>query len=230
MFCKNCGKEVNEGAVVCLNCGVLVGMGNKFCQHCGFEPDPLAVICVKCGRGLKDVDYKLVSNGARPKLAVSETSNSMSSFLDKLRDSVRICFRKFATFSGRATKSEFWYFVLFSQIVLLIPYLFLIITLSCYVASIQYYWNGEYYGYYDDWGWGLAFYIGLAITGVISLGLTLPSLSALVRRLHDIGKSGWNYFVAFIPPVGAILLLLDLCKDGDSGENKYGPSPKGLDS
>lgn len=53
MYCKNCGTELNENAVVCTKCGVLVGDGNKFCPNCGAEPDPLAVICVKCGYELK---------------------------------------------------------------------------------------------------------------------------------------------------------------------------------
>ena len=48
MYCKNCGAELNENAVVCTKCGVLVGEGNKFCPNCGAEPDPLAAICVKC--------------------------------------------------------------------------------------------------------------------------------------------------------------------------------------
>lgn len=49
MFCRNCGKEVPEQAVVCLSCGCPPKNGKKFCQHCGADTDPAAEICVKCG-------------------------------------------------------------------------------------------------------------------------------------------------------------------------------------
>ncbi|MBT3559904.1 MAG: DUF805 domain-containing protein [Flavobacteriaceae bacterium] len=54
----------------------------------------------------------------------------------------------------------------------------------------------------------------------------IPSLAVLVRRLHDVGKSGWFYFIVLIPLVGAIWLLVLFCTDGDQGENKWGPNPK----
>lgn len=57
-FCRNCGKELLEGAKVCLGCGVREGDGTKFCPNCGAEPDPLAVICVKCGCELKPLHSK----------------------------------------------------------------------------------------------------------------------------------------------------------------------------
>ena len=57
-FCRNCGKELPEGAKVCLGCGVREGDGTKFCPNCGAEPDPLAVICVKCGCELKPLHSK----------------------------------------------------------------------------------------------------------------------------------------------------------------------------
>ena len=53
----------------------------------------------------------------------------------------------------------------------------------------------------------------------------LPALSVLVRRLHDVGKSGWWNFIGLIPIVNFWLLYL-LCKDGDNGENSYGNNPK----
>ena len=56
----------------------------------------------------------------------------------------------------------------------------------------------------------------------------LPSLAALVRRLHDIGKSGWFFLVCFIPIAGIIWLIVLLCKDSTPGPNKYGPNPKGI--
>jgi uncharacterized membrane protein YhaH (DUF805 family) len=61
------------------------------------------------------------------------------------------------------------------------------------------------------------------------LAILLPSLAVAVRRLHDVGKSGWFYFIALIPLVGAIWLLVLFCTEGDNGENEYGSDPKGDD-
>ena len=64
MFCRNCGKEVPEQAVVCVSCGCPPKCGKKFCQHCGAETDPVAEICVKCGVRLAtqtDAKSKLVA-------------------------------------------------------------------------------------------------------------------------------------------------------------------------
>ena len=58
------------------------------------------------------------------------------------------------------------------------------------------------------------------------LVIFIPSLAVTVRRLHDIGKSGWFYFISLIPLVGPIWLLVLLCTEGNADENKYGPSPK----
>ena len=49
MYCRNCGKQVPDLAVVCVSCGVAPGTGSRFCQHCGAETDPAAAVCVKCG-------------------------------------------------------------------------------------------------------------------------------------------------------------------------------------
>jgi len=61
---------------------------------------------------------------------------------------------------------------------------------------------------------------------VYILGIILPSIAVTVRRLHDVGKSGWWYFIVLIPIIGAIWLLVLLCTDGTPGANSYGPSPK----
>ena len=67
----------------------------------------------------------------------------------------------------------------------------------------------------------------LSILSVIwSLAIFLPSLAVCIRRLHDIGKSGWWYLLAFIPLVGAIILIIWFCKDSEPGANAYGPNPK----
>jgi uncharacterized membrane protein YhaH (DUF805 family) len=61
------------------------------------------------------------------------------------------------------------------------------------------------------------------------LALFIPGLAVAVRRLHDIGKSGWMILVALIPLIGGIWLLILLVKEGDSGSNEYGPDPKNPD-
>lgn len=106
-------------------------------------------------------------------------------------------FSKYAEFSGRARRSEYWYFVLFQ------------ILLSAALA---------FAAYMDS---------ALSILGFIaSLVLFIPSLAVEVRRLHDIGKSGWYVLIRLVPPVGIVLLLIWLCSEGDPNNNQFGPSPK----
>ena len=61
--------------------------------------------------------------------------------------------------------------------------------------------------------------------GIIGLGLFIPSIAVAVRRMHDIGKSGWSYLFILIPIVGFIIILVWFCKKGTEGENDYGPDP-----
>ena len=169
MYCKNCGSQIaGNNAAVCLTCGVEVGKGNKFCANCGAQPDPLASVCVVCGQSLKG--GRTVSAGG-----------GVNSF----GDAIKACFSKYATFSGRANRSEYWYFYLLSFIVGLIPFI----------------------GY------------------VAGLALIIPSLAVAVRRLHDIGKSGWNLLLCLIPLVGAIILIIWYCQPSQEGDNEYGPNP-----
>jgi uncharacterized membrane protein YhaH (DUF805 family) len=103
----------------------------------------------------------------------------------------------YATFSGRARRSEYWYFMLFN--VLIIIALFALNEFS------------EYFG---------------IVFALYVLAIILPSLAVTARRLHDMGKSGTYFFIRFVPFVGDILLLVALCTPGDTGRNKYGADPK----
>ena len=62
--------------------------------------------------------------------------------------------------------------------------------------------------------------------GIYLLAIILPSLAVAVRRLHDIGKSGWMILISLIPLIGGIWLLVLLVTDSNSGDNQYGPNPK----
>ena len=64
------------------------------------------------------------------------------------------------------------------------------------------------------------------LPGLWSLAILLPGLAVAIRRLHDIGKSGWFVLLALIPIVGSIILIVFYVKDSEPGENKYGPNPK----
>lgn len=68
--------------------------------------------------------------------------------------------------------------------------------------------------------------LGSAVYIVLALGTFIPSLAAGVRRLHDLNKSGWYYFIVLIPFIGAIILLVWFFTDGDRHANNYGDDPK----
>lgn len=114
----------------------------------------------------------------------------------------------YATFSGRARRSEFWFFVLFNMIFAILAMAIdniLGTTLNMgYRVSIP-------YGY---------------IYLIYVLAVFIPGLAVAVRRLHDVGKSGWMYFVVLIPIIGAIWLLVLFFADSQSGSNKWGENPK----
>jgi|GEM_PF-425329 len=122
--------------------------------------------------------------------------------------SISTCFRKYADFTGRAVRSEFWYFVLF---VYLLVGVVAAITVSAWDPNSA-----------ADAPAGL-----LAVLGILWLGLLLPNWAVTVRRLHDTDRSGWFIFISLIPFVGGIILLVVLASEGTRGPNRYGPDPSG---
>ncbi len=122
-----------------------------------------------------------------------------------MMDYVKTVFKKYADFKGRARRSEYWYFTLFNALVIMILY---VPALALLVAESN-----------------LAF-IPLILIGLYGLATIVPTLAVTVRRLHDVGRSGWYYFISLIPFVGGILLLISLIKDSDPGTNDWGPNPK----
>ena len=127
-----------------------------------------------------------------------------------LFEAVKSVFSKYATFQGRASRSEYWFFYLFN-ILLEIGLLIVGLILGAIVGD----------GTGALAGMGIA-YVLLCIYGLIAL---IPSISVFVRRMHDIGRSGWWYWIAFVPIVGTIVLLVFLLTGSDRGDNQYGPEP-----
>ena len=118
----------------------------------------------------------------------------------------------YVNFNGRARRKEFWMFQLFLIIITGIC------TILDNVLGTVVVIDGSHFGRIVlPYGW-LYF-----LCGIFHF---LPSLSVLVRRLHDVGKSGWWFLIGYVPLIGIIWLLYLLCKDGDHGENRYGNNPK----
>jgi uncharacterized membrane protein YhaH (DUF805 family) len=111
--------------------------------------------------------------------------------------------KNYAGFNGRARRREYWMFVLFNMIFLVIA----VILDNIFGTTI----DGLFYG---------LFYV------LYALAVFIPGLAVCVRRLHDVGKSGWFLLVGLIPIIGSIWLLVLACKDGNPGPNQYGPNPK----
>lgn len=122
-------------------------------------------------------------------------------------EAVRRAFSNYCNFTGRASRSEFWWFYLFNAII------------TFPLAALQ-----TVFEVFDGPGSGASIVFNV-ILGLYGLGVFLPQLGLCVRRLHDIGKSGWNYFWGIIPFVGWIILLVFWLRDSEMADNQYGPVP-----
>lgn len=102
----------------------------------------------------------------------------------------------YCNFSGRASRSEYWWYALFNMLV------GIVITVVL--------------------GDGM---LGQSVSGIVSLALLLPGLGLAVRRLHDTGRSGWWLLIALLPVIGWILLIVWYCQNSTMADNQYGPVP-----
>ncbi len=108
---------------------------------------------------------------------------------------VSTCFSKYVTFEGRAGRPEYWYWMLFTIVATMVM---AIIDLALPYNVLE-----------------LAF----------DVATLLPSLAVLIRRLHDIDRSGWWCLIGLIPVIGWILLIVWMCTRGTEGANHFGPVP-----
>ena len=115
----------------------------------------------------------------------------------------KVVFENYANFNGRARRSEYWYFALMNLIILIIA--------AVLDSTLGFNFSPLPYGY---------------LYALVALATFIPGLAVAVRRLHDVGKSGWFYFIILIPLVGAIWLLVLFFTEGNQGDNQYGSDPK----
>jgi uncharacterized membrane protein YhaH (DUF805 family) len=113
-------------------------------------------------------------------------------------------FSKYATFSGRARRSEYWYWVLFLILVSVVA------SVLDSVLKLRVVEGAPY-------GW---------ITVIVGLALIIPGIAVTVRRLHDTDRSGWWYLLTFVCGIGALIVLVFCIIEGTPGPNRYGDSPK----
>jgi uncharacterized membrane protein YhaH (DUF805 family) len=112
-----------------------------------------------------------------------------------------VVLERYAQFSGRAGRAEFWWFFLANAIVGLVLNLL-----------------------------GQASWFFYVLSAIYSLALLIPNIAVGVRRLHDTNRSGWWLLIALVPLVGFIILIVFWATEGNAGENQYGPVPPGQPS
>jgi uncharacterized membrane protein YhaH (DUF805 family) len=108
--------------------------------------------------------------------------------------------RKYAVFSGRSRRKEYWMFFLFNMIVVCVLTIIEALVRSGAQMSV--------------------------LTSIYSLGVLIPGIAVAIRRLHDTNRSGWWLLICFVPLIGAIVLIVFMTLDSQPGDNQYGPNPK----
>jgi len=115
--------------------------------------------------------------------------------------------KKYADFSGRASRREYWWFVLFS-------------TLASLILAVV---DSALGTFNDQAGMGM-------LGGLYALLVLLPTIGVQVRRLHDVDRSGWWLLLYLVPLLGMIVILVFACMKGTPGSNRFGLNPLDLDA
>jgi len=159
----------------------------------GYQPDTVVI-----GGSTPQMGQATTSPFGATGVIVAARPMQMMSFMDSIKN---VLINNYAGFSGRASRSEYWWFSLFS---------FLAGFTTGLIDAVLFGWEMTDPTY---------------LSWLLQLAFILPGLAVSVRRLHDLGKSGWNLLFVFIPLVGFILLLVWCCTDGEGVPNAYGPVP-----
>lgn len=117
-------------------------------------------------------------------------------------EAVKSCFNKYADFNGRSPRAEYWYFALFNVAVVMV-----LAVLGAIIGKLFMY---VYYAYV--------------------LTILVPSIAVSIRRMHDIGRSGWWVLISLVPFIGSIWYIVLAALPSQLGPNQYGPNPYGQDT
>ena len=123
-------------------------------------------------------------------------------------------FRRYAEFSGRSRRQEFWMFVLFNYAVA-----------AAFGALLGLVMLLLYYGDASEDLMMTVCWVMLVPYALYQLWAIIPGLAVTIRRLHDLDKSGWHILIGLIPLIGAVILIVWYATQGTSGPNRYGPDP-----
>lgn len=232
MICKNCGTDFN--GQYCPNCGAKAEPASAPQQSApqnfaSGQSAPQYGAPQNFGNGQSAPPYGAPQNfgngqSAPPYGAPQNFGNGQNTYGAPVYmptrkigfgEAVKLYFKNYVNFSGRATRSEYWWVCLFNNIVYMALGILFAISGGSSLAA---------YDAYGDMsiaymGAGAIFYILMML---YSLAVLLPSLSLMVRRLHDIGKSGTYILMGLIPVVGYIFILVYMLT-GSAPDNQYGP-------
>lgn len=248
MFCQNCGAQVAEGSAFCTSCGAALNAASAQAQPTPevqetpqAQPTPEAQAAPQAPESaqptyeqpapaqapqgtyqpygtqpeyqqpvyqqppVQQPPYQQSYQAPYGQMPVMPMQPNPS---PSFGDCIKLFFKNYVNFSGRSRRTEYWYCVLFQMIVSIV-----LSILGSIITSIT------------DGGT-----VGVVISSVLTYGWSLacfiPALALLIRRLHDIGKSGWYVLFSLIPLVGSIILIVWAAQDSVPEPNEYGVSPK----
>jgi uncharacterized membrane protein YhaH (DUF805 family) len=119
-----------------------------------------------------------------------------------LSEPVKMSLARYASFGGRARRSEYWYFTLVHLLVILLA---MVVSYLAMLANPA---------------------LAIILYSIVFYGTLSTHLALSVRRLHDVNRSGWWYLLGIVPLLGALVLLVWFCTDGTRGPNRFGADPK----
>lgn len=228
--CPKCNRVIeNDAAKFCKYCGsrLPIGVTSQSTANLTTDPptpkpteQPVATLIVppvpKATEIVNDGGIPLernespISQNGMPPIPTRDNNNSQCTLLHPphkkkwtMGQAISQCFKKYTVCKGRACRSEYWYFVLFYYICVLLPFLVGFILdeyankteIACVCALLSY---------------------------VCMLVFVFPLFSASVRRLHDVKLNGWFYLINLIPLLGSLIFIIVMCRKGKEETNKYG--------